>query len=90
MSLLRTFAALALFASPQAHADFVDIDMNNTSAQFKVGMSASGIGDGNAELQSRLLYNDNSDLLLDAGLMVKGPGGGEEGEAGMIAGGGVI
>jgi hypothetical protein len=89
MSLLRTFASLALFISPAAYADFVDINMNNTSAQFKAGMSASGIGDGNAELQSRLLYNDNSDLLVDAGLMVKGPGGGEEGEAGMIAGGGL-
>jgi hypothetical protein len=63
--------------------------MNNTSAQIKAGISASGIGDGNAELQARVLYNDTNDILADAGVFARGPGGGEEGEAGPIAGGGL-
>ncbi len=89
MSFTRIVIPLLLAFSAPTRADSFDVNMNNTAAQFKLGMSASGIGDGNAELQTRLLYNDNSDLLADAGLMVKGPGGGEEGAAGLIAGGGI-
>lgn len=95
MKLLSSSAALLLVASLHAHADSFDVNMNNTTAQFKAGVSASGLGEGNAEIQGRLLYNDNSDLLADVGPVVQGAGGGggggEGGEAapGVIAGGGV-
>ena len=89
MLLNRVFASFLLAISPMAMADSLDVHMNNTSAQFKLGMSASGIGDGNAELQSRLFFNDTNDILLDAGVFARGPGGGEEGAAGPIAGGGL-
>lgn len=86
----RVVALLLLMFSPLAQADSVDVNMNNTSAQFKLGLSASDIGDGNAELQGGVLYNDNNNLLAEAGLMAKGPeGGGEEGGAGPIGGGGL-
>jgi hypothetical protein len=89
MLLHRVLAPVLLAISPLALADSVDINMNNTSAQIKAGISASGIGDGNAELQARVLYNDTNDILADAGVFARGPGGGEEGEAGPIAGGGL-
>jgi len=90
MLLNRVVVSLLLALSPMAMADSLDVHMNNTSAQFKLGMSASGIGDGDAELQSRLFFNDASDMLLDAGVFARGAsGGGEEGAAGPIAGGGL-
>ncbi len=95
MKPLSSCAALLLIVSLQAHADSFDVNMNNTSAQFKAGISASGLGDGNAEIQGRLLYNDSGDQLIDVGPVVQGPGGGggggEDGggAAGKIAGGGL-
>lgn len=92
MKLPSPCAALLIIVSLQAHADSLDINMNNTSAQFKAGISASGLGEGNAEIQGRLLYNDSGDQLVDVGPVVQGPGGGGEdggGAPGTIAGGGL-
>lgn len=76
-----------LLLSRAAIADSFDINMNNNSAQIKFGTSAGGLGDGNAEPQVGVLYNDQNNILAEAGIKAKGGGGGEEGAPGLIAGG---
>ena len=80
---LRSLVAILLVTmSLQVIADSMDVNMNNNMAQIKFGSSASGMAEGNAELQSGMLYNDKGNILLEAGLKVKGnkaqsSGGGE-------------
>lgn len=87
MLLSRVFLALLLLLTGSlALADSIDINLNNSAAQLKYNASASGIGDGNAEIQGGVLLNDTNDMLSEVGLMILSPGG-EEG--GLSAGGGL-
>lgn len=84
MLLSRVIAVTLLVLSPTVLADSLDISMNDTSAQFKYGASASDFVEGDSEIQTGLLYNDNSNLFFEAGLAVKG--GGEENAPGISVG----
>lgn len=86
--LLRFFLAVfLLLLGGGAFADSFEINMNNNSAQIKFGSAAGGGAGGNAELQAGLLYNDQNNMLAEAGIKAKG-GGEEEGATpGLIAGG---
>ncbi|MEI7842540.1 MAG: hypothetical protein WCI39_05865 [Gallionellaceae bacterium] len=83
MFLNRVFAVTLLVLSPAALADSLDINMNNNAAAFKYGATADFV-QGNAELQTGLLYNDVNNMFFEAGLMVKG--GGEENAPGLSIG----
>jgi len=81
MLLSRFIAVALLVVSPSVLADSMNINMNNTSAQFKYGLSASDMIEGNSEIQVGLLYNDTGNLFFETGLIVKG--GGEEDAPGL-------
>ncbi len=67
--MLRRFVAVGLLlGSSVAVADTLDINLSNSAAQFKYGVP-SGIA-GKSSLFASFLYNDNSDYLADAGLLV--------------------
>jgi hypothetical protein len=84
MQLSRLVAVALLVVSPAVLADSLDINMNNTSAQFKYGASASEFIQGNSEIQVGLLYNDTGNMFFETGMMVKG--GGEENAPGLSVG----
>lgn len=84
MFLNRVLAIAMLILSPIAAADSLDINMNNTVAQFKFNSSASEMIEGNSALTGGLLYNDAGTLFLEGGLLVRG--GGEESEPGVSLG----
>ncbi len=84
MLLSRFIAVALLVVSPSVLADSLDINLNDTSAQFKYGLSASDFVEGNSEIQTGLLYNDANNLFFESGLIVKG--GGEEGAPGVSIG----
>ena len=75
------FTVCLLALCPATFADTLDINMNNTAAQFRLGSTASAIPEGNAEIQRGLLFNDQGNLFAEAGLAVKGPGSGSGGGA---------
>jgi hypothetical protein len=80
--LLNRVLAIALLAfSPAVFADALDINLNNSAAQFKFSSSASDLIGANGDLTGGLLYNDKQSLFLEAGLMVKG--GGEDNAPGV-------
>lgn len=88
MLLSRLCVVSLLFISPAAFADSLNVNLNNNAAQFQFNSSASDFIEGNSELHAGVVYNDNSNMFIDAGLMVRG-GGEEEGAPGLSVGVGV-
>ena len=78
MLLSRILAVSLLVLSPVAFAEGgsgggLDINLNNTSAQFQF----SGALEENAEMHAGLLYNDVSNIFVDAGVLAKSGGDAE-------------
>ena len=80
----RLLAIILLVFSSAACAGSVNVNMSNHAAQFEVGYSVNG----NADMQSGFLYNDQSSVIVDTGLVVNG-GGDQEAASGPAGGGGV-
>lgn len=76
--MVRRYVAVGLLlASSFAVADTLDINLSNSAAQFKYGVP-SGIA-GKSSLFASFLYNDASDYLAEAGLLVLNEEGGVPG-----------
>lgn len=74
--LIRNFFALSLLAaSTSILADTADINMRNNSVQLQYVAPTGRDTLGSTELHAGLLYTDNKDGLVDAGILVKGPVG---------------
>lgn len=82
----RVLAVSLLVFSPAVFADFLDVNLNNNAAQFQV--SANDLIEGVSGAHAGVLYNDQSNLFFDAGVLAKG-GGGEESTPGVSIGVGV-
>jgi len=67
--MLRRFVAAALImVGSTAFADTLDINLSNSTAQFKYTVP-SGIA-GKSDLFASVAYNDLNDIMVDAGLLV--------------------
>lgn len=67
--MLRRFIAVSLLSiSSVSFADNLDINLSNTTAQFKYSLP-SGVA-GKSELFASVLYNDVNSVLGEAGLLV--------------------
>ncbi len=85
MVLIRALAVFYLIASPSVFAGSVNLNLSSSNAaQLEVGY----LSNGNSEIQSGFLYNDQGSVLIDTGLIVSG-GGGDQGASGPTGGGGV-
>ncbi|NNM78988.1 MAG: hypothetical protein HKM01_00795 [Gallionella sp.] len=75
--LLRGLVSVSLLAvSATAFADAVDINLNNTSAQLQYKAALGGTNLGKSEFGVGMIYNQNNNLMGEAGLMVKDDIGG--------------
>jgi len=83
----RLLAVFLMTFSSVVFAGSVNVNMSNHAAQFEVGYSVNG----NADMQSGFLYNDQSSVIIDTGLVANGGNGGGDQEAasGLSGGGGV-
>ena len=77
-------AGVLLIASPGVFAGSVNLNLGSKAAQFEVGY----LSNGNSEIQSGVLYNDQGSVLVDTGLIVSG-GEGDQEAPGVSGGGGV-
>lgn len=84
MVLTPLLAIILLVFSSAVYAGSVNVNMSNHAAQFELGYSVNG----NADMQSGFLYNDQSSVLVDTGLVVNG-GGDSDAASGLAGGGGV-
>jgi len=75
-------AVCLLMLSPVVYAGSLELYMNNTAFQVRVGETVTAMPGGNAELIKGLLFNDKNNLFGEVGLRVKGP----VGEAGSAVG----
>jgi hypothetical protein len=67
--MLRRLVALSLISvSSVSVADTLDVNLSNSAAQFKYGVT-SGIA-GKSDLFASFMYNDSNSLLGEAGLLV--------------------
>lgn len=68
--MLRRLVVISLFAiiSPAVVADTLDVNLNNTAAQFKYSR-VSGIA-GKSDLFASFMYNDANSVMGEAGLLV--------------------
>lgn len=75
--LVRGLVSVSLLAiSAGAFADAVDFNLRDTSAQFQYKAAMGGSNLGKAEFDMGVLYNQNNNLLGEAGLLVKDDVGG--------------
>jgi hypothetical protein len=81
--LSRVFAITFLIACPVAFAGSLNLNLGSNSAQVEVGY----LSNGNSEIQSGFIYNDQGSMLVDTGLMVSGGEGDQD--SGPSGGGGV-
>jgi len=75
--LLRSFVSISLLAfSSATFADAVDFNLRDSSAQFQYKAAMGGSNLGKAEFDMGVIYNQNSNLLGEAGILVKDDVGG--------------
>lgn len=82
--LRRVLAVIFLIASPVVFAGSLNLNLSSNAAQVEVGY----LSNGNSEIQSGFLYNDQGSVLIDTGLIVSG-GEGDQESPGVSGGGGV-
>ena len=65
---------ITLLMSSAASAEEISIQTSNNAARFMYLTEAFGQDFGRLELELGLLYNENSDTLFNAGILVRGEG----------------
>lgn len=65
---------IALLMSSAASAESINIQTSNNAARFMYLTEAFGQDFGRLELELGLLYNKNSDTLVNAGVLIRGEG----------------
>ena len=69
-----TLLVITLLMSSTASAQAINIQTSNNAARFMYLTEAFGQDFGRLELELGMLYNRNSDTLLNAGILVRGEG----------------
>lgn len=64
--------ALTLLLSSNAHSEDINIQLSSDTARFMYITEAFGQDFGRLELEAGFLYHDNSDTLVNLGLLVRG------------------
>ena len=70
---LRFVVAFCILFGESVLADSFDINMNNNAVQVKSGFAPDQLSQANAEFQTGVLYNDQGNLLAEAGVSGNGP-----------------
>ncbi len=64
------FAGLALLAAGAAHAQSLELSLNDETARVRYATPMWGQQYGRVEVEGGLLYDTDDDVLLDAGMLV--------------------
>ncbi len=63
-------AAFSMLAAGSATADMLDVNLNNSTAQFQYSTAGGPNDQGKANIHGGFMYNNNNSILGNAGILV--------------------
>lgn len=70
MKLMRFLAVISMLAAGPAMADMLDVNLNNSTAQFQYSTAGGPNDQGKANIHGGFMYNNNNSILGNAGILV--------------------